>query len=63
MISPIIPSSNIFKVYFIDTEFDEDDNTYDEKSQDTIDIMLKEHKRNQDKVKKKVLINKEEKTC
>ena len=29
----------------------------------TIDIMLKEHKRNQDKVKKKVLINKEEKTC
>ena len=32
------------KVYFIDTEFDEDDNTYDEKSQDTIDIMIKQMK-------------------
>ena len=32
------------KVYFIDTEIDEDDNTYDEKSQDTIDIMIKQMK-------------------
>ena len=32
------------KVYFIDTEFDEDDNIYDEKSQDTIDIMIKQMK-------------------
>ena len=32
------------KVYFIDTEFDEDENTYDEKSQDTIDIMIKQMK-------------------
>jgi len=28
------------KVYFIDTEYDEDENTYDEKSQATIDIMM-----------------------
>ena len=28
-------------VYFIDTEFDEDSETFDEKSQDTIDIILK----------------------
>ena len=31
-------------VYFIDTEFDEDDNTYDEKSQETIDIMIEQMK-------------------
>ena len=36
-----IPDVN---VYFIDTEIDEDDNTYDEKSQDTIDIMIKQMK-------------------
>ena len=36
-----IPNVN---VYFIDTEFDEDDNTYDEKSQETIDIMIKQMK-------------------
>ena len=32
------------KVYFIDTEIDEDDNTYDEKSQNTIDIMIEQMK-------------------
>ena len=31
-------------VYFIDTEINEDDNTYDEKSQETIDIMMKHMK-------------------
>ena len=31
-------------VYFIDTEFDEDENAYDEKSQKTIDIMIKQMK-------------------
>ena len=36
-----IPNVN---VYFIDTEFDEEDNTYEEKSQDTIDIMLEQMK-------------------
>ena len=36
-----IPEVN---VYFIDTEFDEDDNTYDEKSQETIDIMIRQMK-------------------
>ena len=36
-----IPKVN---VYFIDTEFDEDENTYDEKSQETIDIMIKQMK-------------------
>jgi len=33
-------------VYFIDTEFDEDENTYDEKSQDAIDIMMEQLKLN-----------------
>ena len=32
------------KVYFIDTEIDEDENTYDEQSQNTIDIMIKQMK-------------------
>ena len=32
------------KVYFIDTEVDEDDKTYDEKSQVNIDIMMKQMK-------------------
>ena len=32
------------KVYFIDTEIDEDENTYDEKSQNTIDIMIEQMK-------------------
>jgi len=32
------------KVYFIDTEIDEDENTYDEQSQNTIDIMMKQMK-------------------
>ena len=38
-----IPNVN---VYFIDTEYDEDENsfTYDEKGQDTIDIMMKQMK-------------------
>jgi len=27
-------------MYFIDTDIDEDNNTYDEKSQNTIDIMM-----------------------
>lgn len=36
-----IPNVN---VYFIDTELDEEDNTYDEKSQDTIDTMIKQMK-------------------
>ena len=31
-------------VYFIDTEINEDDNTYDEKSQETIDLMLESMK-------------------
>ena len=34
------------KVYFIDTEYDEDENTYDEKSQATIDIMMEQIKLN-----------------
>ena len=34
------------KVYFIDTEYDEDEKTYDEKSQDTIDIMMEQIKLN-----------------
>ena len=33
-----------FSTYFIDTELDEDDNTYDEKSQETIDIMIEQMK-------------------
>jgi len=32
------------KIYFVDTEFDEDENTFDEKSQDTIDIILNQIK-------------------
>ena len=36
-----IPEVN---VYFIDTECDEDDHTYEEKYQDTVDIMLKQMK-------------------
>lgn len=36
-----IPDVN---VYFIDTEIDEDDQTYDEKSQETIDIMMEQMK-------------------
>ena len=34
------------KVFFIDTEYDEEENTYDEKSQDTIDIMMEQIKLN-----------------
>ena len=34
------------KVYFIDTEYDEDKDAYDEKSQDTIDIMMEQIKLN-----------------
>ena len=34
------------KVYFIDTEYDEEENAYDEKSQDTIDIMMEQIKLN-----------------
>ena len=34
------------KVYFIDTEYDEDENTYDQKSQDTIDIIMEQIKLN-----------------
>jgi len=33
-------------VYFIDTEYDEEENTFDEKSQDTIDIMMQQMKLN-----------------
>ena len=39
----IIPEVN---VYFIDTEYDEDENTYDEKSQDTIDLIMEQIKLN-----------------
>ena len=41
----IIPKVN---VYYIDTEYDEDKNGYDEKYQDTIDIMLEQMKLNLD---------------
>jgi len=34
------------KVYFIDTEYDDEENTYDEKSQATIDIMMEQIKLN-----------------
>ena len=34
------------KVYFIDTEYDEDENKYDKNSQDTIDIILEQMKLN-----------------
>ena len=39
----IIPDVN---VYFIDTEYDEDENKYDEKSQNTIDIIMEQLKLN-----------------
>ena len=34
------------KLYFIDTEYDEDENKYDKNSQDTIDIILEQMKLN-----------------
>ena len=37
------------KVYFIDTDIDEDDNIYDEKSQNTIDIMMEQMRLDVDK--------------